>query len=70
LEYIEVLDLDDLKNDNHKVVKVNDKEIILYKTGDKITTIGNKCLHKGGPLSEGKVEKKYDGIYITCPWHG
>lgn len=70
LEYIEVLDSDDLKNGDYKLVKVKDKEIIIYKNNDKITAIGNTCLHKGGPLSEGKIEEKYDGIYITCPWHG
>jgi len=37
---------------------------------ERLAPIGNICLHKGGPLSEGKVEKKYDGYYVTCPWHG
>jgi nitrite reductase/ring-hydroxylating ferredoxin subunit len=25
-----------------------------------------KCTHRGGPLSEGKL----DGSTVTCPWHG
>jgi nitrite reductase/ring-hydroxylating ferredoxin subunit len=25
-----------------------------------------KCTHRGGPLSEGKLE----GSTVTCPWHG
>jgi nitrite reductase/ring-hydroxylating ferredoxin subunit len=25
-----------------------------------------KCTHRGGPLSEGKL----DGSTLTCPWHG
>jgi nitrite reductase/ring-hydroxylating ferredoxin subunit len=25
-----------------------------------------KCSHRGGPLSEGKL----DGSTLTCPWHG
>jgi nitrite reductase/ring-hydroxylating ferredoxin subunit len=26
----------------------------------------SKCTHRGGPLSEGKL----DGSTVTCPWHG
>lgn len=70
MNYIPVLELGKIKNREHKIVSLNDKKIILFNIDGNITAISNTCLHKGGPLGEGKVEEKYDGIYITCPWHG
>lgn len=32
--------------------------------------MANACLHKAGPLGLGVVGAKYDGMYVTCPWHG
>lgn len=32
--------------------------------------MANACLHKAGPLGLGQVAEKYDGMYVTCPWHG
>jgi multimeric flavodoxin WrbA/nitrite reductase/ring-hydroxylating ferredoxin subunit len=52
------------------VVSIHGKDILLFNTDNEISAIGNICLHKGGPLGEGKVENKYDGRYVTCPWHG
>ena len=61
----------DLPTNSHKAVTVNGKEILLFNIDGVISAIGNICLHKGGPLSEGKIERKYEGsYYITCPWHG
>lgn len=70
MNYIGTIYENEIKNGEHKKVKVKDKEILIFKLNDNITAISNTCLHKGGPLSEGKVEKKYGGYYITCPWHG
>ncbi len=51
---------------NRKLVKVNDKEIVLFKINDQFFAIDNDCLHVGGPLAEGDLE----GNNITCPLHG
>lgn len=70
MNYIPILNYNEIRNKEHKIVSVNGKKIILFNMDGKITAISNTCLHKGGPLGEGKVEEKYDGMYITCPWHG
>ncbi len=52
------------------MISVKGKDIALFKMDNKITALSNSCLHKGGPLANGKIQRKYDGYYITCPWHG
>jgi len=41
-------------------------EIAVFRHGDRISAVSNRCAHQGGPLGEGKV---VDGC-VTCPWHG
>jgi nitrite reductase/ring-hydroxylating ferredoxin subunit/uncharacterized membrane protein len=40
--------------------------ILLLRRGNRIFAIGETCSHRGGPLSEGKL----DGDCVECPWHG
>ena len=39
--------------------------VVVFRAGDRIVVMAEKCSHLGGPLSEGK----FDGETITCPWH-
>ena len=70
MDFIKVLTLDELPEGSSKIVKVKNAKVAIFHYNGKITAIGNACLHKGGPLGLGCVEKKYDGLYVTCPWHG
>ncbi len=70
MDFIKVLTLDELPEGSSKIVQVKNAKVALFHYNGKITAIGNACLHKGGPLGLGCVEKKYDGLYVTCPWHG
>lgn len=70
MRYIPVLPVNKLKNKEHKVVLLNGKKIILFKIDGKITAISNTCPHKAGPLGDGMIESRSDGMYIVCPWHG
>lgn len=38
---------------------------LLYREGERIWAIDNRCSHRGGPLHRGKV---IDGV-AQCPWH-
>lgn len=49
-----------------KNVKVGDKEILIANVGGKYYAIGNRCTHRGGDLSKGKLENNT----VTCPVHG
>lgn len=70
MDFIKVASLSELPEGSSKIVKVKNSKVVLFHFNGKITAIGNACLHKGGPLGLGCVEKKYDGTYVTCPWHG
>ncbi len=70
MEFIEVLEVKDLPKNSQKIVTVNSQKVVLFNVDGEISALGSTCLHKGGPLGDGKVEKKYDGCYVTCPWHG
>ena len=71
LDFVEAMDVENLPPNSHKAIIVNGKEILLSNLDGEISALGNICLHKGGPLSEGKIERRYEGTYyVTCPWHG
>jgi len=40
--------------------------VVIFRTGQDIVALADRCTHRGGPLHEGSV----DGGCITCPWHG
>ncbi len=51
----------------HKVVQgENQKPIAVFKVGEAYFGVEELCPHRGGPLSEGKVDPS--GC-VTCPWH-
>ena len=70
MEYVKVLSLKELPDNSQKIVSILNRKIAIFHFNGKISAIGNSCLHKAGPLGLGKVENKYDGLYVTCPWHG
>jgi len=43
-----------------------DKMICVANVNGTITAMDNVCLHRGGPLGQGVIEKGK----VVCPWHG
>ncbi len=41
-------------------------EIAIFNVDGMFYAISNSCIHKGGPLSKGILDKDI----VTCPWHG
>ena len=70
MSYINICSLKELPEGSQKIVQVGAHKVALFHFNNEITAIANACLHKAGPLGLGAVEKKYDGLYVTCPWHG
>jgi nitrite reductase/ring-hydroxylating ferredoxin subunit/multimeric flavodoxin WrbA len=68
--YINICSLKELPEGSQKIVQVGAHKVALFHFNNEISAIANACLHKAGPLGLGLVEKKYDGLYVTCPWHG
>jgi nitrite reductase/ring-hydroxylating ferredoxin subunit/multimeric flavodoxin WrbA len=70
MEFIRVCAISDIPEGGQKIVQVGAHKVALFHFNNEITAIANACLHKAGPLGLGRVENKYDGQYVTCPWHG
>lgn len=43
-----------------------DKVICVANVNGEFSAMDNVCLHRGGPLGQGVVEKGK----VVCPWHG
>ena len=50
-----------------KVVTARDVEVLLYRVGDRIYALADRCSHLGGPLHEGHVHE--EECLVSCPWH-
>ncbi len=50
-----------------KLVKIFDKELVLYRTADgQIQAMNNACVHRGASLAHGSIKQDC----IICPYHG
>jgi nitrite reductase (NADH) small subunit len=49
-----------------KEIPCGDKTMCVANLGGQFFALDNTCIHQGGPLGEGVVEKGK----IVCPWHG
>lgn len=64
--WTDVAAIDVLENKDRHVLKVGDKQILIFKDGEQIRACNNRCPHEGYPLSEGNIS---DGCILTCNWH-
>lgn len=49
-----------------KAAKVNGIPLLLFRVGEEVHALRNRCAHVNLPLSPGK----FDGRHITCRFHG
>ena len=45
-------------------------EVLLYRRGEHLFAISNRCTHQGEPLHEGPVKSLGSIVTVTCPAHG
>lgn len=65
-KFAEVAKVEELKSGTMKKVIAEGREILLARAGDKYYAADDRCPHKKGDLSQGKL----DGTVVTCPVHG
>ena len=65
-DLVKVAEVTDLSPGEGKVVNARDKEVALFNVDGTFYAIGNTCVHRGGPLGEGALERNV----VTCNWHG
>lgn len=72
--------LDDFPTGDFKLVTVGNREIGIFRTDDGVYAVLNRCPHMGGPVCEGHVGPKLEGLpgeietdqsdfVLSCPWH-
>ncbi|BCL34775.1 Rieske (2Fe-2S) protein [Nostoc sp. MS1] len=66
MNWIKVIAQDELPENGRKVVKVEQRNILLLKHNNKVFAIENSCPHLKLPLQKGKITN--DGA-IVCPFH-
>jgi nitrite reductase (NADH) small subunit len=52
--------------DEAKEVPCGDKTICIANVNGVYSAMDNVCLHRGGPLGQGTIERGK----VVCPWHG
>jgi nitrite reductase/ring-hydroxylating ferredoxin subunit len=64
-DFVRVVAADELAPGQGLEAIVNDKPVALFNVGGEFRAIGNRCVHRGGPLGQGVL----DGEQVLCPWH-
>ena len=51
-------------------VSIDDVEVMLYRMGESIFAVANRCTHQGAPLDRGIVKVAGSLKTVACPLHG
>ncbi len=62
--------LADLPDGRPAVRTVGDVPVLLYRLGDRVSALIERCGHETGPLGEGEVVGEGRDACVVCPWHG
>jgi nitrite reductase/ring-hydroxylating ferredoxin subunit/uncharacterized membrane protein len=65
-DFVPVLAEAELSDNELRRVDAGGMPVLLVRRGMRIYAIGETCSHRGGPLSEGKLQD----TTVKCPWHG
>ena len=57
--------LREIKDGGKKAAKIAGERLVMFRVGEEVFTLQNRCSHLNLPLSPGK----FDGSHITCPFH-
>ncbi len=60
-----VLSLEELPDGGRARAFVGGHAVALFRVGERIYVLEDRCSHARGPLSEGRLE----GGWVVCPWH-
>ena len=71
MHFVPLIPLSELPENSHRTIKAGELELSLFHYEGVVTALGYACLHMGGDLGQGRVQRLDDGeLYAVCPWHG
>ena len=57
----------DIPDGGAAIVPAHDRlKVAVFRVGERVCAINNRCPHAGGSLGEGE----FDGTIVQCPLHG
>ncbi|MGH3543987.1 MAG: Rieske 2Fe-2S domain-containing protein [Mycobacterium sp.] len=65
-EWTPVLPIEELPEDRPHRVGVDGVGLILYRSGQQVSAVGEFCPHLAAPMADGWIDRGR----IVCPWHG
>ena len=69
-EWTSVGSLASLPEGKPAVRTLGDVPVLLWRQGDQVTAMLERCGHATGPLGEGEVVGTGSDACVVCPWHG
>ncbi|MFI5889913.1 Rieske 2Fe-2S domain-containing protein [Actinoplanes sp. NPDC051513] len=69
-DWTEVASLADLPDGRPVVRSAGEVPILVYRYGDRVSALIERCGHETGPLGEGEVTGEGADACVVCPWHG
>ena len=69
-DWAEIGQVTELPEGKPTVRTIGDVRVLLYRLGNEVTAMVERCGHQGGPLGEGDVEGTGADACVVCPWHG
>ena len=67
-DFIKVANTTDLPPGQSIVVEISGRAIAIFNVDGQFYALDNTCMHRGGPLGEGFVDR--NNLTVQCPWHG
>jgi len=64
-DWTPVIDADALPSEEPRRARAGRTDVYLYRSGDSVYALANRCSHRGGPLYKGKTT----ACVVRCPWH-
>jgi nitrite reductase (NADH) small subunit len=66
-DFVTVARVHDLAPRTGRQVTVDGRWVALFSVNGEYHAIDAICLHRGGPLADGRLG---ENCIVTCPWHG
>jgi nitrite reductase (NADH) small subunit len=83
---VAVAAFDDIAEGDHRIYRVGELEVGIFRQDGKLYAWENRCPHAGGPVCQGKIFRRVEEMLgadrkslglrfgstpqIVCPWHG
>ncbi|MFY9557960.1 MAG: Rieske (2Fe-2S) protein [Blastocatellia bacterium] len=66
--FVRVGSVSDLPAGQAMIVEIDGRSIAIFNVDGQFYALDNTCVHRGGPLGEGFVDR--NNLTVQCPWHG